>query len=933
METFLKELAQEIASRFEEPRDLCIVLPTKRAVVFFKQELAKAYNSTFWAPEFYSLGEFVEKLSEVKKEDKLLLILELYDSYLKVVKGEPEDLESFLKWAPTLLADFAEIDRYLIEPNNLFSYINEARALEYWNINGEPLTDAQKKYLHFWKLLGAIYFQFNKDLKEKKKSYAGMQFRIVAENINTIIDDFPFKKVIFAGFNALSEAEEKIIYRLIKSGLAEVFWDGDDYYLNRPEQEAGTFMRRIKRKYPTIPFNWSKKHLETINKNINIVACNTDLAQTQYACEVLQKNYKSETGQKTAVVLNNEELLLPLLYNLPDNVEAANITMGYNLKLTPLASFINIWLDLWNNNRIQKTGKHYYFKNIFRLLEHPYFSFLTNEDNVQLKVLKTNLIKRNVIYIGRIDFEASFPNSPFLDVLFSSSDMKSEAINNSFLKLFSLLKKSIEKVSLSDVEKSIHTEYLYSYTVILRKFGKLLEVSEHLKGIENRIYKKLLNQLVGSESLSFFGEPLKGLQIMGMLETRLLDFDNVILLSVNEGVLPQGKKENSFIPYDIKREFHLPTHTEHDAIFANHFYRLIQRASNVELVYLNGKNDFGASTEKSRFIEQIEFELPRANKNVVIKELGYSPTPKVSDSEIEFEKSEAIISKIISKLETGISPSAFNKFIQCPLDFYYRYVLGLGEANEIEERLQHSTFGTCVHETLEDLYKPYIGKSLIVDDIEKMKPLVNKVLSDKFLEYLSLSDLKSGSNLLTFEVAQQYVKNFLKQEIKTIVEAKDKKEDYVVLQQEEALETVIPVEVNGINIDVKIRGFADRVGQLGSTVQLIDYKTGNVVSSDLSIRNWDDLASNPKKSKALQLALYGLAYLNTKDTVTDFEGGIYSFRNFKSGLLTLKYKNKKVSALTIKEEVPVVVESIVREMLSKAHLIAHNPDSKYCNYC
>lgn len=933
METFLKELAHEIASRFDEPRDLCVVLPTKRAVVFFKQELAKAYNTTFWAPEFHSLGEFVEKLSEVKKEDKLLLILELYNSYLKVVKGEPEDLEAFLKWAPTLLADFAEIDRYLIDPNNLFSYINEARALEYWNINGEPLTDAQKKYLHFWKLLGDIYYQFNKDLKEKNKAYAGMQFRIVAENINSILDNPPFKKVIFAGFNALSEAEEKIIYRLIKSDLAEVFWDGDDYYVNRKEQEAGTFMRRIKRKYPTIPFNWSKKHLETINKNINIIACNTDLAQTQYASEVLQKNYKSEKGQKTAVVLNNEELLLPLLYNLPDNVKAANITMGYNLKLTPLASFINICLDIWINNKVEKKIKYYYFKNIFRLLEHPYFSFVTNEDNVQLKALKTNLIKRNVIYIGKIDFEAYFPNSPLLEVLFYGSNMKSQDINNSFLKLFSLIKKSIEQVSLSDIEKSIHTEYLYSYTVILRKFGKLLDTSVHLKGIENRVYKKLLNQLVGSESLSFFGEPLKGLQVMGMLETRLLDFDNVILLSVNEGVLPQGRKENSFIPYDIKREFNLPTHTEHDAVFANHFYRLIQRASNVDLVYLNGKNDFGASTEKSRFIEQIEFELPRVNDKIKINKLGYSPTPKVNDLDIEFEKSEAIIAKIIAKLEKGISPSAFNKFIQCPLDFYYRYVLGLGEADEIEERLQHSTFGTCVHETLEELYKPYIGKPFKVEYIDAMKPLVNGILNDKFLAYLSLSDLKSGSNLLTFEVAQQYVNNFLKQEIKTIVKAKAKKQDYLVLQQEEALETVIPVEVYGIKINVKIRGFADRVGQLGSTVQLIDYKTGNVNSSDLSIRNWDDLAVNPKKSKALQLAIYGLAYLNTKETVTDFEGGIYSFRNFKSGLLTLKYKNKKVSALTIKEEVPVLVETIVKEMLNRVDLIKHNPESKYCNYC
>ena len=933
METFLKELAKEIASRFDEPKDLCIVLPTKRAAVFFKQELAKAYNTTFWAPEFHSLGEFVERLSGVKKEDKLLLILELYDSYLKVVKGEPEDLESFLKWAPTLLADFAEIDRYLIEPNDLFDYINEARALEYWNVNGEPLTSAQKNYLHFWKLLGDIYFQFNKDLKNKNKSYAGMQFRFVAENINTVIDDLPFKKVIFAGFNALSEAEEKIIYRLVKSGLGEVFWDGDDYYVDRPDQEAGMFIRRMKKKYPTIPFNWSKNHLETVHKKINVVACNTDLAQTQYACEVLRKGYNKDEGQKIAVVLNNEELLLPLLYNLPDNIDAANITMGYNLKLTPLASFINIWLDLWNNNRVKKTDRYYYFKNIFRLLEHPYFSFLVNEDLTQLKSLKSALIKRNVIYVGKVDFELYFPSAPFLDLLFSPMELKSESFNSSFLKLFAMLKNSIENVELSDVEKSIHTEYLYSYTVILRKFGKLLLASDHLKEIGNRIYKKLLNQLVGSESLSFFGEPLKGLQIMGMLETRLLDFDKVIILSVNEGVLPQGKKENSFIPYDIKREFHLPTHTEHDAIFANHFYRLIQRSTKIELVYLNGKNDFGASTEKSRFIEQLQFELPRINKNVVFNEIGYSPIPKVSDAEIELEKSRSILDAILIKLEKGISPSAFNTFIQCPLDFYYRYVLRLGEVDEVEENMQHSTFGTCVHETLEDLYKPYVGKVLVVSDIEKIKLLVNRVLNDKFLEYLSLADLKVGSNLLTFEVAQQYVNNFLKQEIDTIVAAKEKGIEYIILEQEALLEVVIPVKVNNVEIVVRIKGFADRVGQLGSKIQLIDYKTGNVQSSDLSIRDWEDLAVNPKKSKALQLALYSYAYLNTRESVTDFEGGIYSFRNFKAGLLTLKFKNKKVSAAMIRSEVPLIVATIVEEMLNNTKLIIHDTNSKYCNYC
>lgn len=939
MESFLKTLAKEIASRYETPGELCIVLPTKRAVVFFKQELAKAYNSTFWAPEFYSLGEFVEKLSGDKKEERLILILELYNSYLKVVDSEPEDIESFLKWAPTLLGDFAEIDRYLIEPNNLFNYINEARALEYWNVNGEPLTEAQEKYLHFWKLLGKIYFQFNKDLKKEEKSYAGMQFRKVAENLNGLLNDFPFKKVIFAGFNALSKAEEKIIFGLIKKGIAEVFWDSDRYYIDQPEQEAGMFMRRIKKAYPTIPFNWSFDFLKTQPKTINVVACNTDLAQSEYASTVLSEHYSEKEGTKTAVVLNNEELLLPLLYNLPENIDSANITMGYNLKLTPLASFINIWLDLLNNYRDQKNGRHFYFKNVFRLLEHSYFSFLINDDHLKLKQLKERLVKRNVIYVGQADFEENLPDVPFIQRLFEKDKTNAQGLNSSLLQVFSLLKDKFiptqdqSGVVLSELERSMHIEYLYTYTTVLRKFDQLIQQSDHLKEIGNRIYKKLLNQLIGSESLSFFGEPLKGLQIMGMLETRLLDFDRLIVLSVNEGVLPQGKKENSFIPYDLKREFKLPTHTDHDAIFANHFYRLIQRAKNIDLVYLNGKNDFGASTEKSRFIDQLEFELPRVNPLVKIHSKGYTPEAKINADDIVFEKTNEIKEKIIAMLERGMSPSAFNKFIQCPLDFYYRYVLGLGEAEEIEENLQHSTFGTCVHETLEELYKPFVGKNLFVKDIESMLPKVNSILNLKFLEYLSQADLKSGNNLLTFEVAQQYVINFLKQEMKTIVSAQNKKLDYRVIQQEEVLETTIPVNVQGRSILVKIRGFADRIGELGSTVQLIDYKTGNVTSTDLSISKWEALATEPSKSKALQLALYGLAYLKENPSITDFEGGIYSFRNFKSGLLTLKSKRKKVSAVNILEEVPSVVEMIVTNMLNSSLEIAHNSKSLYCNYC
>ena len=932
MDSFLKKFAQEIKGRFESPNNLCIVLPTKRAVAFLKQELAKAYDKTFWAPEFYSLDEFVEEYSIQKKEERLLLVLELYEAYLSIVKGEPEDIGSFLKWAPTLLSDFSDIDRYLLDPKNIFSYINEARALEYWNVNGEPLTEAQTNYLHFWKLLGEIYHAFQKKLLEKGKAYSGMQHRYVAEHIHQLEPDMQFSKIFFAGFNALSAAEEKIIYSLVKIGKAEVFWNADDYYLKHPEQEAGRFMRRILKKYPTIPFTWSGNEIAQGEKKINIVACNTDSAQTHYAGSVLQETFEEKNAIRTAVVLNDESLLLLLLYNLPSNIHAANITMGYSLKLSPLTTFINAYLDCWSNYRGTHHKKAYYFKSIFQIIEHPYFPHLALGYTSGIQALKTELVQKNIIYVGVKRFEKHFNQAPFVSLLFHQVE-ETKGVVEVLLKLLGLLKEGISKADLSDVEKSIQTEYLYSYTVILRKFLRVIEASKHLQNISIKIVKRLISQLVASESISFFGEPLKGLQIMGMLETRLLDFDRVIMLSVNEGVLPQGKKDNSFIPYDIKREFGLPTHHDHDAVFANHFYRLLHKVEQLDLVYLNGYNDFGAASEKSRFIEQISVELPLVNPNATIREISYAPSPELRKIDVEFKKNQKSLDKIIKKLENGISPSALNTFIACSLDFYYRYILKLGEVDEVEEDLKHSTFGTCIHNTLELLFEPYVKKNLMVHDIESIEKKILPILTKQFQEYLSKEDLMSGNNLLTFEVAKQYVNNFLKFEIKNIVQAQSNNLDYRILSQENKINYTVPVAIADKTIDVKIEGFADRIGVLGSQTQLIDYKTGNVTSYDLSFNSWDELAENPKKSKALQLALYGYIYLMQNPEINDFVSGIYSFRNLQSGLLQLTCKRKQVTAEDIRDNFPKVIGLIVEKMLSESFSFKHNLEAKYCNYC
>lgn len=932
VETFLQKFAKQIAQDFDRPGDLKIVLPTKRAVTFLKQELAKVYNATFWAPEFYALDEFVAQYSSLEKEENILLVLELYEVYLKVVKEESEDFAGFLKWAPTLLSDFAEIDRYLVDPKNIFSYVNEARALEYWNVNGEPLTNAQKNYLKFWELLGDLYFAFNTHLEDKKITYAGKQFREVAGKINALVDEFNDHQILFAGFNALSTAEDKIIYTLIKRGKARIYWDADDYYLKSNIQEAGRFMRRNMKNHPTIPFEWSTDHLMTDAKNINIVNCNTDLAQAKYVSKVLSNSIQPIQPTKTAVVLNNEELLMPILYNLPKEVDAANITMGYPLKLAPLTSLIFGFIDCWMNSKGEGGKVAFYFKTVFQLIEHPLFSHLLKDKNCAA-ALKKEMVAKNVIYVGRKRFDGFFAQEPITALLFNTYT-ETDALTKVLLGVLDLLKNGVgESEELSDLEQSMHTEYIYHYTVIFRKLLNLTEKSSVLKSIPIKLFKKLINQLVSSESVAFFGEPLKGLQIMGMLETRMLDFENVIMLSVNEGVLPKGKKDNSFIPYDIKKEFQLPTHYDHDAIFANHFYRLLQRAKNIDLVYVTGQSDFGASAERSRFIEQLEVELPKINTAVKINHVNYNPSPKLKDQITEFDNSEEALSRIKKRLSTGISPSALNKFIACPLDFYYRYVLRLGELDEVEEDLKNSTFGTCVHNTLEILFEKVKRQNLKVVMVAEMKKTFLPILTKEFLKHLDKDDLTSGNNLLTFEVAQQYIKNFLDLEVKNIVQAQEKKQDYQVISLEDNLKSVLTLNTPIGSLDLKLDGFADRVEQIDGKVRLIDYKTGKVEQKELTIKSWEELAINPDRSKALQLALYGYSYCMTNPGVVDFSAGIYSFRNLKDGALMLKMGNRLVSAADLKENMPGVIEAIVAKMLDPALSFKHNEKSKYCNYC
>ena len=562
-----------------------------------------------------------------------------------------------------------------------------------------------------------------------------------------------------------------------------------------------------------------------------------------------------------------------------------------------------------------------------QLLDHPYFEIL-NPNKDEILLVKASITAKNKIYIPLTFLLDYFENKQLITTLFNTESQDLSFNTDKILLILSNIKNAIVNQNLPQFDKSLQIEFLYHYTLVFRKLSAIIERQPALKNCSLKLYKHLINQLVNKEKIPFFGEPLKGIQIMGMLETRALNFKHLIMLSVNEGVLPGGKGNNSFIPFDVKREFGLPTHTEQDAIFAYHFYRLLLSAKKVDLIYFTGNDDFGGNNERSRFIEQIIHEFPIAFPHIKINQKNYSPIPVLSNNTKQIVKNEQLKQLILDKLKKGISPSALNTLINCPLDFYYKYILKLGEQEDLEENIKASTLGTCLHNTLEKLYKNHLGeqlsKPLLMDFLKNSTPILIK----EFEEFISINDLKSGSNLLTLEVAKRYLKKFLDFEQTVLNQG-----EYSVIEVEQNLEQTIELKVEQENIQLKIHGKVDRISKIGNNIQLLDYKSGSVENSDLNFKDIDELSDSPKKSKALQLLTYTWLYYQQNPSVEAINPCIYSFKNGKAGFIPLKYDKNELSKAVVLEIFPTIIHKIVSNLLDENIVFQHENKSEYCEYC
>lgn len=896
-DTFLDKLSAVILSQSDIELSNClIVLPNKRAKVFLLESLKNQLETTSFAPTIISIEDFIQEISGLRTIDPIELLFEFYEVYLSVTdKSKQQTFEEFATWAKTAIQDFNEIDRYLLDPNHVFSYLEDIEALKRWDLQPQDKTKLITTHLEFWAKLPLYYESFYKHLLKKGIGYQGLLYREAVKNLVSFTTTIT-NQIYFAGFNALNQAEERIFKHLANENKAKIYWDIDEVFLNDSYHDAGLFIRKFKKEWKPFvnqDFEWVVNHFSE-EKNIEIIGTPKSIGQAKIVGTIIEKIQSENPNlEKTAVVLGDENLLLPVLYGLPESVDALNITMGYPSKNNPAQLLISKLFKLHTNAK-QRNEKSYtfYYKEVLDILNHPLVEPYCKVEKV-VKVINNN----NFTFFSNQKlfslYEEKYPNSEnkFFKLLFTRWD---DSISDILANLNSILLIIKSYLSNDDAEEKVTKAFVYSVFKTINKLTNYHETYNQIESLPSlqAIYK----QIIDLAEVSFEGEPLSGLQVMGVLESRVLDFENVIITSVNEGKFPAGKSQNSFIPYDVKKELGLPTYKEKDAIYCYHFYHLLLRAKNVWLLY-NTDNEGIDAGEKSRFITQLEIE--KQSKHNIISTIYNAVLPEKAYEPVTIPKTDKIIARLHEiATDKGFSPSSLTNYIRNPLQFYMQRILRINEADEVEENIAVNTLGTIIHNALEELYTPYLNQFLALHHIEAMEAKIDEVILKHFKEIYKEGEITKGKNLLAFEVAKRNVYNFLQLEKKDIEAGQAIK----VLLLEASLSCEI--EVKSLSFPIKIAGKVDRIEERNGAIKIIDYKTGKVQANSLKISDFQDLILDIKNEKIIQLLCYALMFENHElKQNREVSAGIVSFKNMKNGFLPFGLGKGKDAELVISTEI------------------------------
>jgi RecB family exonuclease len=937
---FLEEIADIVISRYQEKSDeVTIVFPNRRAGLFFRKYLSERISKPIWSPKIISIEDFIKGLSGLESADKLDMVFELYQVFSRLNKAD-EDFDKFYYWGNILLQDFDELDKFLVDARLLFQNLVHIKNLEgsldflqedqkaliisFWKSFGDKLSNQQKGFLGIWDNLHQTYLQFKAKLQERNVGYDGMIYRKVIEELEQGKLDLEEGKVIFAGFNALSKSEEAMITWFVKEEKGEVYWDADDYYFKDQKQEAGKFLRELKYSNPILRDTFRKSYDNKIlaaAKKIEVVSVASEVGQAQEASAILKAS-ELPVDENTAIILPNNTLLFPMLHAMPENVSELNITMGY-----PLASStIYGLLDALINLQLRAEGKTvFHFRTVMAVLKHPLFVPFHDEQIIESV---SSIQKNNMLWVSRKKLNTGHP---LLSNIFGPIET---GISGYLIAIVRLLAER--------TDDEVTREFAFHFYKMLNRLNEFIEQNK-LK-ISIAAYQKLFRQLAQAERLPFEGEPLLGLQVMGILESRNLDFDNVIVLSMNEGLIPPTPKNTSFIPYSIRKVFGLPVVDQQDAMYSYIFYRLVQRASNIHFIY-NSTEETGKSGEVSRFVRQLEHEsnieiVHRTVANEVIVE-----DPNV----ISIRKDDEIMAKLLTFTSTSgyqkrFTPTAINTYLDCRLRFYFKYVLELYEQEEMAEEVDPMVFGNILHHVMEQLYLPFDRdghRQVTEGDIEKIGLGVDSEIKKEFSRQFGAEEkefLFEGQNVLAREIIKKMILKVLEFDKSQVpfeilgLEA-DSKKGYFFN---------VAISLAGNPIEVGIKGIIDRIEKTGSHARIVDYKTGKDEQSFSDIQSLFDRENTSRNKAVLQTFIYGLLYLNAPIAQANLpiQAALFNirdlFRSDFSPVIRMGKGNSKKEIIDIKpllDDFTVRLQALLEEIYDVHALFDQTADLKKCAYC
>lgn len=960
---FLYQVASLFYSKYgAEVSRLAFVFPNRRTGLFFQKYLSEVSEKPLFSPTILTINDLFVQLSGKQTADRISMLFKLYDIYLDH-SGSSETFDEFLYWGEMLLNDFDDIDKYMVDARMLFTNVTDLREIEndfsflspeqiaairtFWSsFYPKGDTPNQEQFLAVWQILYALYADLREALAAEGKGYEGMIFREVVELLEkNECCDLPYTKVVFVGLNALSVAEERFLSELQKRGIADFYWDYASPKVTDPDNKASYFVERNLRQFPSQLIG--NGQLATDNedggkKKIEVIGIPSGIGQAKQVHSLLSELCKedemsAEEALRTAVILPDEHLLIPVLNAIPEQIRRINVTMGYPLAGTPVASLMEYILALQKNIRYVDRRPVFYFRDVLPILNHRYVS--TTSPEVVSDLVK-DISENNKIYISYDDLN----KTPLLSILFTPVTAV-DAFSDYLIGVLQELNKAVEsgkwkvenidsdaeQLSTSDSQLStindIEQEFIFHYFATVNRMKEVMQEANVEMKIDT--YFRLLKRVTDTITIPFHGEPLSGLQIMGVLETRALDFDRLIILSMNEGIFPLRKAANSFIPYNLRRGFGLPTYEHQDSVWAYHFYRLIYRTSHVSLLYDTRSNGLQTG-EVSRFVHQLHYhyEEPIRNK-LVVYNVSSSKTPA-----LQVAKTKEVMNRLAAFRRGGeraISASAVNTYLDCPLKFYFSVVEGIREEEEVSETIESNIFGSILHKVMEELYQPFCGKMVTADllkAIRKDTPMLMGAVARAFAEIFFKTDIVrplTGQNFLIGEMIRKYVEKVLERDAKLT--------PFRYIESEKKIKNLFPLADKS---EIQLKGFIDRIDEVRDAVRIIDYKSGSGTTQFTSVEALFDKEDKDRAKAVMQVFMYAWMY-----GAKAIQPGIYYMRtlfspSFDSGIYrrTDRFKTEQVLDFdNYRTDFENSLRNCLDEIFDTETPFRQTPNGKACLYC